>query len=879
GQDIACRWPRVIEKLGNENTRLRSQFASARFWHQGDDSPLTHEQAIFAQVWLGTFISDVITSFQVKPNAIIGYSLGETAGLFATRTWTNRDLMLERMENSSLFKSDLAGKCDAVRNTWGLSGYVDVDWLVGVVNCPAETVEEHIARLPWIYRLITNTPNECVIGGHRIAVESLIKDLKCVFHPVETITTVHCEVASPVYDAYRELHLFPTTPPEDVSFYSCIKGGKYKVTTDSAADSIVNMAVKPFDFTQVINAAYEDNVRLFIEMGPGASCTRMIDRILGSKPHVSHAVCVKDRNGILSVLQTLAILKSHGIDLDLSSLYQDLPARQHRALPDKVITVKTGHGPLNIDIPFKPKVIEKPEEKKVSADIIPHPAVPMSAFSDSEVVEQMLETESAKALTHETFLRISNGINQSLSQALSLQMKLLESGSVEFQISNNVESDQDNQATLQDLFMDRQQCLEFATGSIAKVLGEQFTGIDDFPTRVRLPDEPLMLVDRILEVEGEPCSMTSGRVVTEHDIHPGAWYLDGNRIPTCIAVESGQADLFLSGFLGIDKITRGLAVYRLLDAEITFHGPLPASGKTIHYDIRIDHFFKQGDTHLFRFNFDGTVDGKPLLTMRNGCAGFFTQTELDAGKGIVQTALELQPQAGKQSEDWIDLVPMGTDTLNDKQVNALRAGDLVSAFGEAFNDLPINTPVTLPSGRMTLVHRVLDIEPGGGRFGMGTITGEADIHPDDWFLTCHFVDDMVMPGTLMYECCLHTLRIYLMRLGWVGEANEFVYEPIPGVTSKLKCRGQVIATTKKVQYEIIIKEIGYQSNGTPYVIADALMYADGRPVVQMTNMSSRLSGLTRKRLLEIWSQDQQPNITHPVLFDFESILAFATGKP
>lgn len=145
--------------------------------------------------------------------------------------------------------------------------------------------------------------------------------------------------------------------------------------------------------------------------------------------------------------------------------------------------------------------------------------------------------------------------------------------------------------------------------------------------------------------------MTSGRVVTEHDIHPGAWYLDENRIPTCIAVESGQADLFLSGYLGIDKITKGLAVYRLLDAEITFHAPLPEPGKTIHYDIRIDHFFKQGDTHLFRFSFDGTVDGKPLLTMRNGCAGFFTQAELDAGKGIVQTALELQPQAGKKSDD------------------------------------------------------------------------------------------------------------------------------------------------------------------------------------------------------------------------------------
>ena len=72
---------------------------------------------------------------------------------------------------------------------------------------------------------------------------------------------------------------------------------------------------------------------------------------------------------------------------------------------------------------------------------------------------------------------------------------------------------------------------------------------------------------------------------------------------------------------------------------------------------------------------------------------------------------------------------------------------------------------------MTLVHRVETLDPRGGRFGLGLIRAEADIHPDDWFLICHFVDDRVMPGTLMYECCLHTLRIFLMRMGWVGRAG------------------------------------------------------------------------------------------------------------
>ena len=84
---------------------------------------------------------------------------------------------------------------------------------------------------------------------------------------------------------------------------------------------------------------------------------------------------------------------------------------------------------------------------------------------------------------------------------------------------------------------------------------------------------------------------------------------------------------------------------------------------------------------------------------------------------------------------------------------------------------------------MRLVHRVLELDPRGGRCGIGLIRAEADILPDDWFLTCHFVDDRVMPGTLMYECCLHTLRIFLLRMGWVAEKAGAAWEPVPGVAA------------------------------------------------------------------------------------------------
>jgi PfaB family protein len=890
GRELGQQWPRLLDQLDSENDSLASQFANGKFWSKKSESPLSHEEVIFGQVWLGTFVSDVVSQFNIKPDAVIGYSLGETAGLFSTRTWTDRDEMLRRIRETDLFTDALAGPCNAVRETWQLNDAETVDWKIGVVDRSADEVKHALQNQPRAYLLIINTPNECVIGGDREAILASVKNLGCHFHPIHGVTTVHCEVADPVKKPYRDLHLFETNPPGDVTFYSGAWERAYEVTRDSAADSIVEQAVQSFDYTKVIDSAYADGVRVFIEMGPGATCCRMIDQILDGKPHVAKALCVKNQDSVSNVIHCLGQLIAEHINVDPGELF-NFEITEAVIKQDSMITVNTGAESFNM--PPSPQQVTHDQAKEHSATAV---ETTITTKTDNvhllhPVIEQMQLTETAKAEAQETFLRVSNGLTQTLGQALQMQMTLLQDASLR---STHLDSHQQKQpqsyAEEEACLFDRNQCMEIAIGSIGKVLGPKFVEIDDHPTRVRLPDEPLMLVDRIMEIHGEPASltsdlMTSGSIITEHDVLRDGWYLDGGRIPTCIAVEAGQADLFLSGYLGIDHITKGLAVYRLLDAKITFHGSLPKPGEVIRYDIRIDQFFKQDETYLFRFNFEGTVNGKPLLTMTEGCAGFFTQAELDAGKGIVQTELEKRPQAGKLPDNWQAPVPMSVESYNDQQLNALREGNLGECFGEPFLNLSLDRPVGLPGGRMTLVHRILNLDPEAGRFGIGQITGEADIHPDDWFLTCHFSDDQVMPGTLMYECCLHTLRVYLLRMGWVGEQDEIVYEPVIGEVSQLKCRGQVIESTKKVQYEITLKEIGYKDgDGTPYVLAEALMYADGRAIVQMNNMSVQLSGLSEQKIKILWqNKTDKQRIDQPaekkVLFDFDSIYAFANGKP
>ena len=84
-------------------------------------------------------------------------------------------------------------------------------------------------------------------------------------------------------------------------------------------------------------------------------------------------------------------------------------------------------------------------------------------------------------------------------------------------------------------------------------------------------------------------------MTTEYDIPVDAPYLVDGQIPWAVAVESGQCDLMLISYLGIDFENKGERVYRLLDCTLTFLGDLPRGGDTLRYDISINSFARNGE--------------------------------------------------------------------------------------------------------------------------------------------------------------------------------------------------------------------------------------------------------------------------------------------
>ena len=78
-------------------------------------------------------------------------------------------------------------------------------------------------------------------------------------------------------------------------------------------------------------------------------------------------------------------------------------------------------------------------------------------------------------------------------------------------------------------------------------------------------------------------------MTTEYDLPHNGELSEGGDVPWAVLVESGQCDLMLIAYLGVDFQCKSERVYRLLDTTLTFHG-VAKEGQTLEYDIQINSF-------------------------------------------------------------------------------------------------------------------------------------------------------------------------------------------------------------------------------------------------------------------------------------------------
>lgn len=878
GRDLTLAMPELADAVHARCSEMDA--STAWLYGPGDGSP----KHPLDQLWGTSYVCQLHAEltqrvFGLRPDATIGYSSGESNALFAMGAWTDLDAMIRETRGGAIFTRDLVGAFDAPRRAWSRAGSHGTKWLNFSVAGPVDDVRAALADEPLVHITIVNTRESCVIGGEAVACERVVKYLGSDRAlPLGYDIAAHCPEVAEIRDAWWQLHRRATRDVPGVRFYTNATGSSFLPTPEAAADAITGQALGTLDFPRVIERAYADGVRVFLEHGPRGLCSGWIKRILGDRDHVAVPLDVAGRSGVRQAMNAAAWLVSAGVTLDMAAFEKLAPVAQkpsgavltlpaHPPAP-RIPTIEMGPQVME-KAPWLPPVMEEVaspipvETRPIVTHAVAPPSRPMAAplalvkarthsvpsTSLTDMLSRMTAHQAQLAGVHRDFLAQQAEVHQRfLALRQTSEAALLHAYARASRPSPSrarapvalpvptppkVASIPTAAAPVRAAPVglpgpkfDRAQLEVLAGGKISSVFGPLFEPQDGYRRQVRMPEPPLLLADRVTGIDAAAGSMGTGTLWTETDVLPGSWYLDDEgRMPAGVMIEAGQADLLLISWLGVDLLNRGERVYRLLGCELTYHGGLCAPGDTLVYDIHIDGHANQGDIRLFFFHYDCRVNGVSRLTVRHGQAGFFTDEELANSAGVLWDC------ANEKCNSDAPLDPPALACTKQRfdasELRAFAEGRPFACFGPGweYTQAHVRSP-GITSGEMLFLREVTAFDPKGGPWGRGYLRAETPVTPDDWFFGGHFKNDPCMPGTLMFEGCLQAMAVYITALGFTVDRDGWRFEPVPDQKYPMRCRGQVTPTSKHLTYEVFVSEV--VAGPIPMIYADLLCTVDGR---------------------------------------------------
>jgi acyl transferase domain-containing protein/3-hydroxymyristoyl/3-hydroxydecanoyl-(acyl carrier protein) dehydratase len=898
---------RALPALGDELTARAPHLPAVMRWVYGTKAPSASDF-----LWSTSALSQLHTAYTrnllaLQPAAMLGYSSGETNTLFAGGAWGDLEQMYQEIESSGLMERELGGSFDALARRWG----APAQWRMWGVRAPIEEVAAAVATQERVHIAIVNTASDCIVAGEQGAaarVAAAIGSERC--RELAYRFVCHVPEVAEVAELWRRIHTRPVIPTPGIRYYTNARNAAYEPSTEACAQALLDQALAPIDFRATVERAYADGVRVFVEHGPAGGCTRWIGEILGERPHLAVAL---DRRevGFEATLDASAALAAAGVAVDLDALTATLAPRRPPAAPGATLKLParwpavrlpprehtaTGAQPgagADLVVAEPQAMAPAPRLAPVLGSAVPWPPPANGTGKRRQPISaEGLFTHPLSALferhtgVHELALRrLADAHRAFLQTALAASPAPPATAGAPPALADPP-GPAANGAALgaaapaRRALFDRAALELHAGGRISELFGPLFAPQDAFARQVRMPQPPLLLADRVSALVAEPATMGTGTIWTETDVADGAWYLHAGRMPAGLAIESGQADLLLISYLGVDLINRGERVYRLLGCTVTFHGDLPAAGETLAHEITIERHLDHDGVRVFFFHYDATIAGRPAVSVRGGHAGFFTDAELAGSGGVVWSAELAEPCAQPRLERaalTTTLTSFGSERLR-----AFASGDAHACFGEGFE--PARAHVRTPciqSGRLLLIDEVTELDLAGGPWRRGYLRARTSVSPDEWFFDGHFLGDPCMPGTLMFEATLQCMAFYLAAAGFTLERDGYRFQPAGDEPFVLKCRGQVTPDSRELIYEIFVQEL--VGGPTPTLYADVLVSADGLKAFHGERIALELVAdwplSTRRELLSEHLEQGRPARLDGVELGYPAMLAAAWGRP
>ena len=333
GQGLLLAFPDLLEDLRARFTRVDA--ATRWMTHPNPKAAATPLDKLFAASTLAQLHNDLTTEFLgIDFDAAIGFSSGETNALFATGVWRDFDALYDQFSSSGTFTRALGGTFDVLKKAWAehLSEDEAPQWETWRVVGPRQALEEALSAEPLAYLTLINAPDDQTIGGHAPAIARVLQRLPD--HRASHLDydiAVHIPEVAGFQERWLKLHTresFPTTR----RLYSHAFQSHYEPTSVTVAQALLGQALRTVDFPAIINAAYDDGVRIFVEHGPRTTLGPWIRQILGERPHLCVSLDSAADAGIRPLANAIARLAAAGVCVDLDAYNARMERAQNHPL-------------------------------------------------------------------------------------------------------------------------------------------------------------------------------------------------------------------------------------------------------------------------------------------------------------------------------------------------------------------------------------------------------------------------------------------------------------------------------------------------------------------------------------------------------------------